>query len=107
MHLLDEHPYNVATQQNKIWKVAPNGSTSVYANIAGPWALAFDPAGNLLVGQTTQISRIAPDGSQSVFCTGLHDVRGIAYVPEPAGISSVVFLNGMLWRRAHRHRRRW
>jgi sugar lactone lactonase YvrE len=79
-----------ATFENKIWKVAPNGATSVYANISGPWALAFDPAGNLLVGQPSQISRIAPDGSQSVFATGLHDVRGIAYVPEPAGVTSAI-----------------
>ncbi len=93
-----------ASQQNKIWKVAPNGSLSVYANISEPWALAFDPAGNLFVGQTTQISKITSNGTQSVFATGLHDVRGIAYVPEPASTTSAILVaTCVLYRRRRRH----
>jgi hypothetical protein len=71
------------------------GAATVFASIANPWGLAFNE-NDLYVGQVSQLSRIAPDGTQSVVVSGITDIRGIAVLPEPGltclGIGALLIL---------------
>jgi DNA-binding beta-propeller fold protein YncE len=78
---------------NTIEKVTPGGAISVFAStgLSDPEGLAFDSSGNLYVANANNdsvgnsIERFAPDGTGSVFATGLSEPMGLAVrVPECA-----------------------
>jgi streptogramin lyase len=76
--------------EDKIWAVAPDGTKSVYLSVTRPFALLFDPQGNLYIGQDqidsagdSTIIRVGPNGTQAVIATGLNGVRGLAFVAPP------------------------
>ncbi len=74
----------VADQKgDRILNVSLAGDVGLFANIFSPLSLAVDCDGNVFVGQLDQISRIAPDGTQSVIATGFREVRGLAIYPVP------------------------
>lgn len=72
-----------------VYKFDPCGTRSVFASLAGASGLAFDESGNLFVStaptattaQGGKIVKIAPDGTQSLFVSGLgdRDLRGLAF----------------------------
>jgi len=96
-----------ARLENKIWSIAPGGAKSTFATISLPWSLAFDPAGDLYVGQDTGISKIASGGAQTVIATGINDVRGlVVIVPEPIGFTAIGLLMLLLRRGKHEKRGR-
>src|SRR5262245_36806888 len=72
-----------------IYKFTPDGTASLFASTAGfpdafPVGLAFDPSGNLFVsaGPFVQgedlILKFAPNGTGSIFVSGLYGPRGVA-----------------------------
>ena len=68
---------------HQIVKVDPLGNQSIFAvggSLGRTWAIAFDPAGNLMVANGVSgdrnILRIAPDGTQSVFAQADNDLYG-------------------------------
>jgi len=78
----------VADQDGRVLRVTSTGSVSTYAsNIGLPFDVAFDAAGDLLVaGELTSsasgVTRIKPDGTRSVFVTGLQSARAITIGPD-------------------------
>jgi sugar lactone lactonase YvrE len=78
------------------------GTPTVFANIADPVAIAFNGA-DLYVGQVSGLSRIAPDGTQSVVTTAITDIRGIAVVPEPGTGLLIIATSASLLRRRRRN----
>ena len=64
-----------------ISKVSADGAVSLFATVFGAsvWGLAFDPSGNLYASQDTQISKITPSGTVSVFATLPGVVHGLAF----------------------------
>ncbi len=77
---------------NKIRAVSPSGQVSDFASIQFPWAMTFDDVGNLFVGQLNTITKIAPDGSQSIFASslGFNEIRGLAFMPDFARAPSKI-----------------
>jgi len=80
--------------EDKIWAVAPDGSKSVYLTVSRPFALLFDPQGNLYIGQDqldgagdSTIIRFSTNGTRTVVATGLNGVRGLAFVAPPPPIA--------------------
>jgi len=71
------------------------GTKSTFASgLDGPTAMAFNAAGNLFVGSTSgNIYEFTPDGTESVFETGVGDVSGLAIdpAPEPSVLSISAF----------------
>jgi sugar lactone lactonase YvrE len=67
---------------NSIWKVAPNGSRTLYAS-TGAADLAFIPDGDLLVSRSVAggsgIMRVAADGSVTPFASGFLGAVGLAF----------------------------
>lgn len=70
---------------NTIFRIKPNGSLLFFANagINNPRGLAFDSAGNLYVanGGDGTIRKFTPDGTGSIFATGLIAPTSIAIQP--------------------------
>ncbi len=73
----------VADQLNsRIYKFTPSGVKTVYATVPGfdmP-SIVFDAAGSLYVSENDlhDIRKIAADGTQSIFASGLQDPTGLA-----------------------------
>jgi hypothetical protein len=71
------------------------GTKSTFASgLDGPTAMVFNAAGNLFVGSTSgNIYEFTPDGTESVFETGVGDVLGLAIdpAPEPSVLSISAF----------------
>ncbi len=56
---------------NRVDRINPDGSTTLFAGISGPVAIAIDPEDNLFVAScnTNSVIRITPAGVQSTFVT--------------------------------------
>lgn len=60
----------------------PGDPTTLFASgFEGPWGMAFDGQGELLVAETfvDQVSRVTPDGTVSVLATGIPSPQGAAF----------------------------
>lgn len=80
--------------QGTIYQITPDGhfvtapSISTFVSILSPVGLAFDGAGNLYASDTDpfdvegNITKIAPDGTQTPFVSGLGGLRGLAFDPS-------------------------
>jgi sugar lactone lactonase YvrE len=80
------------TGSQSIYKFAPDGKKSTFATDIRACAMAFDPSGNLFVGQGPSASQVdeenghlagvifkfAPDGIKSTFVSGLGNPMGLA-----------------------------
>jgi hypothetical protein len=105
-----------ANAYNQIAKFTPEGAGSVFAAddlraavgtnyLCYPVGIAFDPAGNLFVanegGSTSDtnyagtITKFTPDGTGSVFASGLNGPTGVAF--DSAG-NLYVTSNGQIWK---------
>jgi len=84
------HVFVADNLQGTIYQITPDGhfgtarSISTFISILTPIGLAFDRAGNLYASDTDQfdvgnITKIAPDGTQTSFVSGLEDLRGLAF----------------------------
>src|SRR5271165_7073529 len=65
-----------------IYQFAPDGMRSTFASgLNGPFALAFDDAGDLFVANYWggTVTKITPCGNQSVFASGLSGPDGLAF----------------------------
>jgi len=72
---------------------------TVFANVPDAFVLAYNGP-DLYVGRFSGLSRIAPDGTQTVITTAIREIRGIAVVPEPAiGIMTIAASATLLRRR--------
>ncbi len=81
-----------------ITKFAPNGSSSVFAstNLGNlPYGLAFDSAGDLFLASAS-IQEFTPDGTQSVFGTGMDSPQFLAFQPVPEPSTSVMVILGSI-----------
>jgi sugar lactone lactonase YvrE len=81
LYASDTDPYDL---QGSITKIAPDGTqTLVVSGLGGLSGLAFDPNGNLFVAGhgNNVIYKITPDGSVSVFATGLDVPQFLAVEP--------------------------
>lgn len=67
-----------------IYKFAPDGTKTVFANVVQPSGLVFDRAGNLFVSSRSggTITKIAPSGAQTPFASGLSQPMGLAFDPN-------------------------
>jgi len=89
--------YAASIFNGNVWRIPSAGQANLIAHLSTPDGLAFDTMGNLYVGQDTQITKIAPDGSSSVFATGVTDVRGLAVLtPLPGSAAAGAGLLGLL-----------
>ena len=68
-----------------IYLITPGRRISAFVSIVGPSGLAFDGAGNLYASDTDPydavggITKIAPDGTQTLVVSGLGGLRGLAF----------------------------
>lgn len=64
-----------------IIKITPNGNQSTFATIQSlqMLGLAFNGAGDLFVTTGSTIVKVARDGTQSIFASGLHSVWSLAF----------------------------
>jgi len=82
-------------QQDKIYMITPDirfgtaGEISTFVSLPVPIGLAFDGAGNLYasdggpdVGEPGSITKIAPDGTETLVVSGLGGLRGLAFDPN-------------------------
>lgn len=82
-------------QQQTIYRITPDrqfstaGAISTFVSLPSPIGLAFDGAGNLYasdggpdVGVPGSITKIAPDGTQTLVVSGLGGLRGLAFGPN-------------------------
>ncbi|HAF13352.1 MAG TPA: hypothetical protein DCK99_06550 [Blastocatellia bacterium] len=82
-------------QQQTIYMITPDrqfstaGAISTFVSLPVPIGLAFDGAGNLYasdggpdVGVPGSITKIAPDGTQTLVDSGLGGLRGLAFGPN-------------------------
>jgi hypothetical protein len=62
----------------------PNGASITFASGLGdhPHGLAFDGAGNLFLASGA-IDEFTPDGTQSIFASGLDSPQSLAFAPVP------------------------
>jgi sugar lactone lactonase YvrE len=70
----------VASRGNNIVSKVPaeGGAAETFVQLdETPEGLAFDARGNLLVGTTTKLKRVAPDGQTSTVGTGFSEVSGL------------------------------
>jgi WD40 repeat protein len=82
-----DHNLFVADQfAYRIYMIGASGKVATYASIPGPESVAFDTNGNLYVGDggpingfSGNITEIAPDGTQTVFASGVGEVRSLAF----------------------------
>ncbi len=71
--------------QGGIYKITPDRRISTFVSIDEPIGLAFDGAGNLYASGTDSfdvqgsITKIAPDGTQTLFVSGVGGLRGLAF----------------------------
>ncbi len=71
--------------QGGIYKITPDRRVSTFVSIDEPIGLAFDGAGNLYASGTDpfdvqgSITKIAPDGTQTLFVSGVGGLRGLAF----------------------------
>jgi sugar lactone lactonase YvrE len=72
-----------------IYLITPGRRISTFVSTLDPSGLAFDGAGNLYVsdgglnsGEPAGITKIAPDGTQTLVVSGLEDLRGLAFDPN-------------------------
>ncbi|HUO10249.1 MAG TPA: hypothetical protein VM008_18225 [Phycisphaerae bacterium] len=100
--------YFADTQYNLIQEFTPSGVGSVFANtgLSRPTGLAFDSSGYLYVSNAyndsvgNTIVRFSPDGSSSVFASGLSEPMYLAVsAPEPGysamlGIGAIILAFG-------------
>jgi sugar lactone lactonase YvrE len=82
-------------QVGSIAKITPGGSVSTFASIPNAvWALAFNSAGNLFATDqaSNDILEFTPNGTQSVFATGISWGTGLAFQPvsEPSTMALLV-----------------
>jgi sugar lactone lactonase YvrE len=65
--------YVASTPLGEVFKVAPNGSSTVLASVSAPQDLAIDASGNLYTGNVTnkEINKITSGGAVSVYVSGL------------------------------------
>src|SRR5262249_10138377 len=103
----------VADSRHFVWKLDPQGHVTALvgqdATQIGPSSLAVDSRGNLYIGSSNQVWKLAPDGALSVFATGLiyvsrlsidaadnlyiNSVNGL-FRASPDGVLSRVVLKG-------------
>jgi sugar lactone lactonase YvrE len=79
---------------NSIYEYTGGTKSTFASGLDGPTAMAFNAAGNLFVGSTSgNIYEFTPDGTESVFETGVGDVLGLAIdpAPEPSVMSISAF----------------
>jgi uncharacterized protein (TIGR03437 family) len=74
--------YIADSGSNQIITVTAAATTSIFAAIVGPQAVAVDPSGNVLVAGPTQIWTITPAGVASTMITGLNSPSGIAVASD-------------------------
>jgi sugar lactone lactonase YvrE len=72
-----------------IYLITPGRRISTFVSTLGPSGLAFDGAGNLYAsygglnsGEPAGVTKIAPDGTQTLVVSGLEDLRGLAFDPN-------------------------
>ena len=72
--------------QSAIYKITPDRGVSKFVCIFDPVGLAFDTTGNLYasaggpeVDEPGTITKIAPDGIQTLFVSGVGSIRGLAF----------------------------
>ena len=73
--------YLADTNTNSIYKIAPNGTQSVFAaGVNTPLGLALDSAGNIYVSDVDDgnIYKFTPQGVQTTVATGLNQPAGLA-----------------------------
>ena len=89
---LDAHGnvYATALIASKVYKFAPDGTSSIFANLVSPYGLAIDTIGNVFVSSNgTTVVKYSPDGVGSEFAAGLHlgslafDGNGDLFVGQP------------------------
>jgi hypothetical protein len=75
--------------QSAIYMITPGRRISTFVSTLDPSGLAFDGAGNLYAsdgglnsGEPAGITKIAPDGTQTLVVSGLEDLRGLAFDPN-------------------------
>jgi sugar lactone lactonase YvrE len=94
----------VADQDGRVLRVTPTGTVSTYlSNIGVPFDVALDGLGDVLVAgeltaATSGVTRIKPDGTRSVFATGLQSARAITIGPD-----GDVWVANPVSRRLHRY----
>jgi len=74
--------YIADSGNNRIVKVTAAGTTSTFATIDGPQAVAVDSSNNVLVADSTQIWTVTPAGAASSMITGLNSPAGIAVASD-------------------------
>jgi uncharacterized protein (TIGR03437 family) len=71
--------YIADSGNNRIVQVTAAGTSSIFAKIAGPLALAVDALGHVVAADATQIWKIASDGSATSLITGLNSPAGMTF----------------------------
>jgi sugar lactone lactonase YvrE len=70
--------------QNRIRKITPDGTNTVFASLGVPQGLAFDTKGDLFVADSSDdsVKKITPDGTVTKFASGFNHPLYIAIQPE-------------------------
>ena len=82
------HLYVADHKSNSIAMFTTNAAFSIFASndLSAPWGIAFDSQGNLYVSndgnEHNEILKFAPNGSDSIFASGLSNPVGIAIQPD-------------------------
>jgi sugar lactone lactonase YvrE len=62
-----------------ILRISPDGGVRTWASLQWVSALAMGPDGGLYAAAGSRVWRVTPDGTVSLFLSGLHHIRGLAF----------------------------